>query len=76
MMTTLLAVAPVALVEVAAGDDRDAERREESRRNGPELRARVLFAVGLPVALRRELARRNRDPPRNDRAERDPLDAR
>ena len=53
----LLGVAAVAVVEVAAGDDRHAERGEEARRDGAELRARILFAVGLRVALDRELRR-------------------
>ncbi len=43
----LVAVGPIALVEVAAGDESHAERVEEARRDGPEPRARILFAVGL-----------------------------
>ena len=72
----LLAVAAIALVEVASGDDRHAERLEESRRDGPEPRPRILFAVGLLIALGRELrGEESGIPPRHDRAERDALDA-
>jgi hypothetical protein len=39
-----LAVGSIVVGEVAAGDDRHAERREESRRDGAEPRARVLLA--------------------------------
>ena len=51
----LLAVAAVGVVEVAAGDDRHAQRREESGRHGAEPRARIFFAVRLGVALAGEL---------------------
>ena len=43
----LLAVAPIAVVEIAAGDDRHAERGEEARRDRAEPRPRILFAVRL-----------------------------
>ena len=46
-ITTCSRVAAIGVVEVAAGDDRHAERGEESRRHGAEPRARILFAVGL-----------------------------
>ena len=46
-----LAAAAVVVGEVAAGDQRDAEHREEARRDDAEPRARVLFAVGRRVAL-------------------------
>ena len=48
-------VAAVGVGEIAAGDDRHAERGEESRRDGAEPRARILFAVRLGVAFDREL---------------------
>ena len=74
----LLAVAAIAGVEIAAGDDRHAERREESGRHRAELRARIVFAVGLGVALDRELRVEERAglAPRHERADRDLLDAR
>ena len=42
-----LAAVAIAVVEVAAGDDRHAERGEESGRDRAEARARILFAVRL-----------------------------
>ena len=42
---------PVGVVEVAARDDRDPERREESGRDGAEPRPRILFAVRFRVSL-------------------------
>ena len=59
-MTTCLRVAAIGVAEVAAGDDRHAERREESGRDRAEARARILFAVRLGVALGRELEARDR----------------
>ena len=77
MMTTLSPSRAIAVVEVASGDEPHAERVEEARRDGPEPRARILFAVGLPVALDRELrGEEARIAPRHDRAERHALDAR
>ena len=49
-----LAVALVLGVEVAAGDQRHAERREETRRDVAQPGARLLFAVCGRVALDRE----------------------
>ena len=74
----LLGVAAIGLGEVAAGDDRHAERREESGRDGAEARARILFAVRPDVALGRELEARAEDAgvaPRHGRAHRDALHA-
>ena len=61
---------------VRAGENPDAERREKSRGHGAELCARILFAVGLPVSLCRELrGEESRIPPRHDGAESDLLHA-
>ena len=65
----LLGVAAIGVGEVAAGDERHAERGEESRRDACGTRARILFAVGLRVALDRELEARTERPgvaPRHD----------
>ena len=73
-----LGVAAVAVGEVAAGDDRHAERGEESRRHRAEPRARILFAVRLGVALDGELEARPEAAgiaPRHQRADGDALDA-
>ena len=59
-ITTFSASRWSAVVEIAAGDDRDAERREEARRHRAEPRARIFFAVGLRVAFGRELERPDR----------------
>ena len=72
-----LAVAAIAVVEVAAGDHPDAERRKESRRHRPELRPRILFAVGLAVAFGGELrGEESGIAPRDHGAERHLLDPR
>ena len=55
-----LGVAPIGVGEVAAGDDRHAERREESRRHRAEPRARILFAVGLARSPRPRTGSRDR----------------
>ncbi len=73
-----LGIPAVGVVEVAAGDDRNAERREESRGHGAEPGARILLAVGFRVALDRELKAGTEDAgvaPRHGRAHGDPLDA-
>ena len=75
----LLGVAAVGVGEVAAGDDRHAERREEAGRHRAEPRARILLAVRLGVALGRELEARDRSAgvaPRHDGADGDALHAR
>ena len=65
------AVAAIAFVEVAAGDDAEPERGKEPRRDGAELRARIVLAVGLPIALGRELrGEESLIAPRHDRPER------
>ena len=55
MITTRSRAATVALVEVTSCDDRNAERGEESRRDGAEARSWILFAVGFRIAFDREL---------------------
>ena len=50
-----LAGSAIRIVEIASGDDRDAERREKSGRDGAEPRARIFFARGADVAVGREL---------------------
>ena len=73
----LFAVAPIGFVEIAAGDDRHAERGEKSRRDGPEPRPRILLAVRLGVALDGELGGEEAGvAPRHGGADRDALDAR
>ena len=73
-----LAAGAVVVGEVAAGDERHAEHREEARRDDPQPRVRVLFAVRRRVALDGE---RRAGPnaagvaPRHEAAERDALDA-
>ena len=49
------AAAPIAFVEVASGDQGDAQRVEEAGRHGPELGARILFTVGAHVPFGGEL---------------------
>ena len=74
----LLGVAAVGVGEVAARDDRHAERGEEARRHRAEARARILFAAGLGVALGGELEARPEDAgvaPRHGGADGDALDA-
>src|SRR5213594_4246805 len=42
-------------IEITAGDDGNSECGKESRRDGAQLRARILFAGGMNMAVRREL---------------------
>ena len=55
-----LAVAPIAVVEVAAGEQRHAERGEEARRDRPELRPRIVVGVWRGRGLRRRAGSRDR----------------
>ena len=78
MITTGSLSCAIGVVEVAAGDDRHAERGEEARRDRAELRPRILLAVRLGVALGGELeagAEGAGVAPRHLRADRDALDA-
>ena len=52
-------VVAIAVVEIAARDDRHAQRGEEPRRDGAEAAARILLAVSLRVALDGELEARD-----------------
>ena len=73
-----LGVPAVGVREIAAGDDRHAQRREEARRDRAEARARIVLAVGLRVALDGELEARTEDagiPPRHRRPDGDVLHA-
>ena len=54
----LLAAVAVGVVEVAAGDDRDAERGEEAGRDGAESGARILFSPGPGRGRRRRIETR------------------
>ena len=51
-------VAAIGFAEVTAGDDGNAERFEESRRDRPEPGARIFFTVGFRVPLDGELKAR------------------
>jgi hypothetical protein len=42
-------------IEIAAGNDRDAERRKESGRDDTPLRPRILYAGGMDVSIGGEL---------------------
>ncbi len=69
---------PVGFGEIASGDDRHAQRAEESRRDRAEPRTRIFLTVHLRVPLDRELEARTERAgvaPRHDRADRDALDA-
>ena len=78
MITTFSLSAQIVGVEVAAGDDRHAERLEEAGRHGAEAGARIVFTIRLRVALGRELRVEERAglAPRHDRADRHRLHAR
>src|SRR5207245_10803002 len=47
-------------VEITPGDDGNAERGKESRRDGPQIRARILFAGGMNMAVRGDLQTRTK----------------
>src|SRR5207244_10354663 len=67
----------IRLCEIATSRDPNAERREESRRDRAEPRARIFFAVGFDVTLSRELGGKEAGiPPRYRRAKGDPFHAR
>src|SRR5262245_59506730 len=51
----MFAAAAILLVELTAGDDRNPERREESRSDRTVPRVRILFPVSRRVAFDREL---------------------
>ena len=64
-----LAIFSIRLVEIAAGNDRDTERREEARGHGAESRARIFFAWlrGRGLRLRTGIRGRSaRFAPRNE----------
>ena len=73
-----LATSAVGIVEVASGNHRDAERRKESGRDCPQLRARIFFARRAHVAVRRKLEARTKAAgvaPGNDDAKGDAIHA-
>jgi hypothetical protein len=61
-------------IEIAAGNDRNAKRRKESRRNDTPMRSGILYAGGMDVSVGGELQTRSggaaRIAPGNDVAER------
>ena len=67
----LLAAAAIGFVEIASGDDRDAECRKKTGRDGPQLRPRIFFTRPPDMAVRGEIksgTKSARVAPRNDGA--------
>src|SRR5260370_38778708 len=66
-------VLAVELIEIAAGDDGNAERSKKAGRDGAQLGARIFFAGPADVAVRRKLETRTKAAviaPGHDNAER------